>query len=587
MPLLALIPLALATAEYDPTAPAQRFTGQEVYTIDGSFQLWSAIERHEDPDRRLFGQDTFNSATEWPSGAAWAPWIVDCFGDASPHSSSFLLHMGVHEATATGTPILFVPGAGDNGSRGFITMATNLDADGRPVYAITFAHPHGDVFQHAEVIADAIARIKERTGAEQVDLVAHSKGGVSAAVYVSHTASADWGGGAYERVGTPYRGDVRRLVLAGTPLGGIDTAYRWTSINLLLIDADTAMAPTSWSTYYPSTSTYYWIYSDLEDQDMHPTGMDLFPGQRQILARQSPTLPGEMPWLGSYAVQWDWYTTYEGGLGFYSSSNGIDDAIADGGDLIAKLADQGADPEVEIFLLAGENPIMPNASQDYLAQIYGQAWIDLATVGTDIWAALGAQLVGQSLVSQGFEQEDVQGLAQGKLVLGEITGPSDGLVFVDSATKEAALTGRGATISQTYVANLSHLDLLNASVTYGAQLVAEADADPVEDGWKAAVGRRFIEADTIGWLREVLADPEDTGVPSDDTGISTDDTGGADDTGVATDDSGAATDDSSATDDTGSGGGDGKSGGRCGVAPAAGAWALFAALGLAVRRRRR
>ena len=50
-----------------------------------------------------------------------------------------------------------MPGAGDNGSRGFVTLATKLDRTNRPVFALTFAHPHGDLFLQAETVADAIA----------------------------------------------------------------------------------------------------------------------------------------------------------------------------------------------------------------------------------------------------------------------------------------------------------------------------------------------------------------------------------------------------------------------------------------------
>ena len=84
---------------------------------------------------------------------------------------------------------------------------------------MTFAHPHGDVFQQAEWVANAVARIKERTGAAHVDLVAHSKGGLSLAVYLSNTTDADWDNAAYETVGTPYRGDVRRAVRRACPRG--------------------------------------------------------------------------------------------------------------------------------------------------------------------------------------------------------------------------------------------------------------------------------------------------------------------------------------------------------------------------------
>ena len=49
-------------------------------------------------------------------------------------------------------------------------------------------------------------------------------------------------------------------------------------------------------------------------------------------------------------------------------------------------------------------------------------------------AALIAGLIGESLVDVGVTEAEIQGLAQGKLILGEITGVSDGLVFLSSAT---------------------------------------------------------------------------------------------------------------------------------------------------------
>ena len=51
--------------------------------------------------------------------------------------------------------------------------------------------------------------------------------------------------------------------------------------------------------------------------------------------------------------------------------------------------------------------------------------------------------------------------------------------------------------------DLSHLDLLYASPVTGELLLAEAEADPVEDGWKAGLGERYIVADTLGWVERV------------------------------------------------------------------------------------
>ena len=517
--------LAWSTSDFDPTSPAQTFTGQETGTQDGAIQLWSAIERHTDSNTVLFSQESFNQGIAWQDGE-FSPWMQSCFGTSTPPSSDFLLHIGPNEASASGTPILLVPGAGDNGSRGFVTLASKMDQAGRPVYAITFAHPHGDVFMQAEAVANAIARIQARTGAAQVDLVSHSKGGIATAVYLSHHSGADWDHSAYSAHGTQYRGDVRRSVFIGTPLAGVDTLYRWSGNNYAALDPETTFAPSSWSTYYPyGTSAPAWA-TDLSDQDMLADGADIFPGQRQILARQDHPLPGSMPWLGIYAVQQDWYTTYEGGYGFYSYSDGIDAAVVDGGELLTHLHNSGADPRVELYILAGTNPLMPNATETLLAQVFGQAWVDLSTAGTDLWAELLAQAVGNTLEPFGLAQEEVQGLAQGKLLLGEITGTSDGVVFTDSATYSSALTARGAVVHEIHTANLSHLDLLYASGVTGALLIAQGEADPTEDGWKVAVGTRYQSEDTLGWVQEVLADPEPT-----DTG----DTGGTGETGDSAD----------------------------------------------------
>ena len=145
--------VAFATPGFDATTPAERLTGDETYTSDGVIKLWSAIERLEDPDRTLLSADTFNTATEWPENINYAPFIRQSFGTARPGSHSALLHMGLSETVANGTPILMVHGAGDNGSRSFVTMASRLDRTGRPVYALTFAHPHGDVFKQAELLS--------------------------------------------------------------------------------------------------------------------------------------------------------------------------------------------------------------------------------------------------------------------------------------------------------------------------------------------------------------------------------------------------------------------------------------------------
>jgi hypothetical protein len=502
---------ALATPAFVPV-PEARYEGAETYTQDGALKLWSAVERYRDVDETLFHQESFNEGLMWRD-ADTSPFIATMFGDATPESGSFLMHRGLNASVATGTPVLLVHGAGDNGSRAFVTLATRLDRSLRPVFAVTFAHPHGDLFLQAEVVADALAVVTAATGSEAVDVVAHSKGGIASALYASNHAGATWSDAAYVSAGTRYRGDIRRLVLVATPLGGVDTAYRWPGLNLFATDADTAVSPTSWTTWFPSTVVVWADQVDLADQDLHPDGADLFPGQRQLLRAQPPALPGATPWLGLYALQPDWYTTWHGGLGLVSDSRGIEAAVADGADLIGQIAAAGVDPAVALYLLAGSSPILPNGS-DALADGFAAlaSGVDFAALALDVEAH------GAPCHPGAYE---LAGLESGALVLGEITGPSDGLVFVDSALAAETLTGRGAEVVEDRVVDLSHLDLLYASPVTGALLVEAGAQDPDVDGWMIDVGHRYEAADTLGWIEAALADapaapePTDTAEPAD------------------------------------------------------------------------
>lgn len=506
-----LLGLALATDAFTPE-PEAVFTGRETWTQAEDIQLWSAIERYRDPEAGLFTAESFNQGITW-TDADYSPWIASAFETGTPHSSGFLLHVGLNFEISEGTPILMVPGAGDNASRGFVTLATRMDRARRPVFAMTFAHPHGDVFQQAEAVADAIEAIKTKTGAEQVDLVAHSKGGIATVVYTSHTSSMDWGRPDYEAHGTPYRGDVRRMVLAAVPLNGVDVSFRWSSTNFLSLDPDTTIGPSSWDRYYPMGTVSPLVYDSLADSDLMPDGADTFPGQRQLVQRQDHPLPGSQPWLDTYALQQDWYTTYEGGLGFVSRSPGIDAVIDAGGGLIDRLKTAGVDPSVEIYMLAGTHPVMPNGDEA-LAQVFD------AAMSRQDWVDLVAEIDAHGVPLSGTSEE-IDALDAGALVLGEITGVSDGLVFLDSATDASAVDARGAVIAETRLAELSHLDLLYASPITGDLLIQSATGD---DAWMGPWGERYTREDTLGWFESVLADPPGTGTTTD-TGTGTGGTG--------------------------------------------------------------
>lgn len=113
-------------------------------------------------------------------------------------------------------------------------------------------------------------------------------------------------------------------------------------------------------------------------------------------------------WNDQYPLdmtQPDWWTTYHGGLGFVSHSRGINTAIADGGNLIARLEKAGGGAGVELSVLAGDN------------HMFGP-------------------------------------------VLGDVSAPSDGLVFVDSVLNTDAMVAGGAILKEKITLKVNHLELL-------------------------------------------------------------------------------------------------------------------------------
>jgi hypothetical protein len=123
--------LTLASPSFDAGTPDARFTDRFTTTHDGEVEIWSVIERWVDPDEALFPPASFNEALGWRDGET-SPFIASCFGTERPASGTFLLHHGLHNGSAQGTPVLLVPGAGDNASRAWVTLAARLSNAGRP-----------------------------------------------------------------------------------------------------------------------------------------------------------------------------------------------------------------------------------------------------------------------------------------------------------------------------------------------------------------------------------------------------------------------------------------------------------------------
>lgn len=371
----AMTPLAPPPAAAPPSPQdAVQFSGTRS-AAPASFEVvrrvpsakWAWTELLRDPDPH-FVQRNFH-----PRQVQRNPEVVAAFGTATPHSGSVLLHYagdppaGVprHE-----TPVLLVHGASKDGHFWWDPHEDGTESglpqylrdQGYQVYAVTFAHNHDDNFLQAEQVANAVERLKDLSGSAKVDVVAHSKGTMSARMYASDVR---------EPWMTPFRDDVRRLVLIGGPGGGIDYSFRHPVANFALYgDSDNPRlnAPISWERMMA-----YGTFRDVSDVGFGSKGPDYWPGQRQMLGR----------WDGQYALsakEPDFYTTYHGGRGFVSVAKGIDHYVQAGGNLIQRLADHPVRPSVQVAVLAGNRPNVPG-------------------------------------------------------ILNENTGPSDGLVFVESALR--------------------------------------------------------------------------------------------------------------------------------------------------------
>ncbi len=138
-----------------------------------------------------------------PAAAAPAP--------AGPAPALEVRPRATEPARPTEVPVLLVPGWSDT-ERDLAALRILLTAAGwteESVMAVSFDDPFGSNRDHAEELARAARVLLERTGAERLDVVAHSMGGLATRVWLRN------GGAAV----------VRRVVFAASPHHGTWSAW--------------------------------------------------------------------------------------------------------------------------------------------------------------------------------------------------------------------------------------------------------------------------------------------------------------------------------------------------------------------------
>ena len=329
---LALALPALATEQFEPKPEA---------TVTGAAAApWDRTERLHDRHPELI-TEKFNRDTQ-PKDMI-GEGIVDAFGTSTPSSGTVLLHFapGWKKATQK-VPVLLVHGTGSNANHSFAVardghgeMVNHLTKEGRAVFAVSFAAPFGSNWLQREMLADAIARVKQVTGSSQVDLIAHSKGCVVARMYISDVKKP-WG--------TAYRGDVRRAVLLASPNLGIDFTWRHPNSATFVFPAmGVNFASPRDMTYMIDLTGSHGVYGGTQDGVLELA---------YDLARQYPYSLLEV----------DGIVSRLGGFGTLGHYPGIEAAIERTGHLIDQLEHAGVDPRVELALMAGTNQYFANPS---------------------------------------------------------------------------------------------------------------------------------------------------------------------------------------------------------------------------------
>ncbi len=256
----ALRPASFSWGEIELLEGHQRFRTEGYNRRTMRLRRADTFQSAQYPLRTYFGDlnqqivDAFNLA--YDDDCAEGTSRCEGEGPTRPAARHVALHKGPltaeGECDAESPPALLVHGAmqnanvwlfpfGNDGEGGTFEggepatgLVQTLEDAGRCAYAVTFGNFHGDNYNHAIGVANAISRVRELGGAEAVDVVAWSKGVLAVNTYL--TNAADWDGfgsrffdalAAEQASSVPrYRDDVRSYVALSGPHGGIDLNFR-------------------------------------------------------------------------------------------------------------------------------------------------------------------------------------------------------------------------------------------------------------------------------------------------------------------------------------------------------------------------
>lgn len=311
-------------------------------------------------------------------------------GVGQPHSSRFLLYYAPqYDTNAKSTPVLLVHGANDNADRAW----ANPNEFGPNTCGASTCPSTGLmqqlVSQGYKVFAIGFGHKHGDNyyAAEHIQNAIHIIKQTTGASKVDVVA---WSKGAFasrmyassvvKGGGIPYANDIRKLILIGSPNKGTDFIFRH-----------------GWTFNYgiipecggnvnaPSPHTQmicYGIWRNHPELSIYSTSQgNYFPGQKQMLAKWDTAYP--LP-----ATEQDWFTTYYGGTGFFTKGDGIDAAIQQGS-LVNKLIGSGIPGTINTYLLSGNENNIPNVHNEHTGPSDGVVFVNSASATDGIGTVTG------------------------------------------------------------------------------------------------------------------------------------------------------------------------------------------------------
>jgi pimeloyl-ACP methyl ester carboxylesterase len=304
------------------------------------------------------------------------PEVVAAFGSNLPPASTFLLHYGPKWKTNKGKVVVLAHGASDNATRAWAAPAS-LMGDTATTGLLQALEAAGyRVFALTFPHKHGNLFYEAQYLADAVEL-ARQATGADKVILIGHSAG----------------GLAARAYVSSYRLNGQWTSYRGDVERLITLATphrgqDFAFRHPEFNYYFmkdelaanaPMSWDKILYYGQWKDTFEFSIYSDNFPMQQQVL----------YDWTGKYPVNQtspDYYTTIQGGQGFMSHSLGLNNAVMKGGNFMNAFKGYPVPPDIPVTVIAGTNQNIENVPQT------------------------------------------------------EKDGPSDGLVFVESASHTADLT---------------------------------------------------------------------------------------------------------------------------------------------------